>query len=405
MAKANALSSLFVKQCRKPGVYCDGQGLMLRVETAGTKRWVLRVTVRGKRRDIGLGSANSTPLVDVREKAFELRKLARAGRDPVQSRKQAVVPTFADAAFAVHRQRLKLWSNDKHSSQWINSLSDHAFPLIGEKLVSEITTADILKVLTPIWLTKSETARRIRQRIYVVLEWATVAGYRDGANPAAAVGAGLPRARNQGRHFAAMPYGEVPAFMTRLHAVGSAEASCLALQFLILTAARTGEVIGATWAEIDFENATWIISAERMKARLEHRVPLSPQSLAVLKKARTLQLAGNLIFPGRRGQRLSNMSMAMILRRRGRAETVHGFRSSFRDWSAESTNFPRDVCEAALAHVIRNKTERAYRRTDLFEKRRQLMNAWAGFLFDELNTSAEALNSEALTAVENKNVG
>lgn len=391
MAKANALTSVFVKQCRGPGVYRDGQGLMLRVETTGTKRWVLRVTVRGKRRDIGLGSANAVTLAEARDRATDLRRLARDGIDLVaaQQATRTAIPTFADVATNVHRQRVRAWSNGKHSSQWINTLRDYAYPVFGQKPVSEITSADVLAVLTPIWLSKHETARRVRQRIRAVLEWATVAGHRDGPNPAESVGAGLPRPPDRRHHFEAMSYERVPHFVRDLQECGSGELVRLALEFLILTAARTGDVIGAHWSEIDFESATWTIPAERMKARREHRVPLSPRSIEILKRAKQLPPTIGLIFPGRRGKPLSNMAMAMVMRRLGRTETVHGFWSSFRDWTAETTNVPREVCEAALAHAVENKTERAYRRTDLFAKRRQLMDAWAKFISGEKCCSTE----------------
>ncbi len=290
---------------------------------------------------------------------------------------RTTVPSFAEAAATVHRQRLAGWSNGKHRDQWINTLRDHAFPEIGDKLVSEISPADVLAVLTPIWLTKHETARRVRQRIRTVLEWATVAGHRDGANPAVGVGAGLPRQPSRVRHFEAMPYGELPNFLRKVRASGASELVKLALEFLILTAARTCEVVEARWTEIDVGEATWRISGSRMKARREHRVPLSPRCIEILKRAKALRPTSELIFPGRRGRPLSNMAMTMTMRRLNRSETVHGFRSSFRDWAAEATNFSREVCEAALAHVVESKVERAYRRTDLFEKRRQLMEAWA----------------------------
>jgi integrase len=383
VAKANALTSIFVKQCRRAGVYRDGQGLMLRVEPTGTKRWVLRITVRGKRRDVGLGSASDVSLVDARDRAFELRRLARDGVDPVGAQRAArtTIPTFAEAAAMVHRQRLKGWSNGKHRDQWINTLRDHAFPEIGDKLVSEISTADVLAVLTPIWLTKHETARRVRQRTRAVLEWAAVAGHREGTNPAVNVGAGLPRQPDQARrHFEAMPYADVPAFIRKLRPVANGEIVRLSLEFLILTAARTNEVTGGRWTEIDMDEAAWTIPVGRMKARRQHRVPLSPRCLEILTRVSALGPKGELIFPGQCGKPLSNMAMAMLMRRLGRKETVHGFRSSFRDWAAETTNFPREVCEAALAHTVENKVERAYRRSDLFTKRRALMLAWTEYV-------------------------
>lgn len=381
MTKANALTPVFVKQCKTAGVYRDGQGLILRVEATGARRWVLRLTIRGKRRDIGLGSAREVSLVEARDKAVELRRLKRDGADPIAAQRTAkkTAPTFAEAAAIVHRQRLRAWSNGKHRDQWINTLRDHAFPEIGNKLVADISTGDVLAVLTPIWLTKHETARRVRQRVRAVLEWAAVAGHREGANPAIGVGAGLPRQPSKGGHFAAVPYTEVPALACRLRASAGGEVTRLALGFLILTAARTNEVTGAQWDEIDLDDASWKVPAARMKARREHRVPLPQRCVEILLRARELRRRSDLVFPGKLGKPLSNMAMAMLMRRLGRSETVHGFRSSFRDWAAEATNFPREVCEAALGHLVESKVERAYRRTDLFEKRRLLMQAWADF--------------------------
>lgn len=383
MAKANGLTSVFVKQCRQAGVYRDGQGLMLRVEPTGAKRWVLRITVRGRRRDIGIGSAKDVSLIEARDQAFELRRLARNGHDPVSARRAArtSIPTFRDAATEVHSQRLKGWSNGKHRDQWINTLRDHAYPHIGDKLVSDISTADILNVLTPIWLTKYETAKRVRQRIRAVLDWSSVSGFRTGPNPADLVSAGLPRPPREERHHDSMPYEDVPIFIRSLKESVSSETIQLALEYLILTAARTGEVIGARWHEISLEREIWILSAARMRKGFprEHRVPLSPRCIEILDRARNLYPNSEIIFPGRRGQELSNMAMAMLMRRLGRSETVHGFRSSFRDWAAETTNFSREVCEAALAHVVESKVERAYRRSDLFAKRRLLMSNWARY--------------------------
>jgi integrase len=279
----------------------------------------------------------------------------------------------------VHSHQRGGWANGKHVEQWINTLRHQAFPIIGDKAISEITPADVLAVLSPIWLSKPETARRVRQRIRVILEWARVAGHRDGINPADAVGAGLPRQSRKREHFASVPYAEVPELVRRSRASSGSGMVRLAFEFLILTAARTGEAIGARWVEIDFETKTWTIPASRMKAKREHRVPLSPRCIEILHLAKALQPKSEFIFAGRHGEQLSNMALGMFLRRLGREETVHGFRSSFRDWAAES-GFSHEVCEAALAHMLESKVERAYRRTDLFEQRREVMMAWAVFL-------------------------
>jgi integrase len=384
VAKANALTAVRVKECRHPGVYRDGQGLLLRVEPNGAKRWVLRVTFRGKRHDIGLGSARGVSLQEARERAAERRKDVREGRDPVAAQRavRSTIPTFAEATAIVHEHHREGWANGKHVEQWINTLRDQAFPIIGDKPISEITAADVLAVLSPIWLSKPETARRVRQRIRVILEWARVAGHRDGngINPADAVGAGLPRQSRKTEHFASVPYTELPQLVSRARASSGSGVVRLAFEFLILTAARTGEVIGAHWTEMDLSDATWTIPATRMKARREHRVPLSDRCVEILRLVKGLRPKSDLVFPGRHDQQLSNMALPMVIRRLGREETVHGFRSSFRDWAAEATNCPQEVCEAALAHVVDNKVERAYRRSDLFDKRRELMEQWASYV-------------------------
>ena len=376
MARVNLLTAVFVKQCHRPGVYRDGQGLLLRVDQRGAKRWVHRVTIRGSRRDVGLGSAKTVSLQNARDRAADLRKAAREGRDPVaaQSATRSTIPTFAEAARIPHEQHREGWANGKHVEQWINTLRHHAFPLIGGKLVSEITASDVLCVLSPIWLAKPETARRVRQRIRLVLERARVAGHRDGINPADAVGAGLPRQSRKTEHFASVPYAEVPELVRRSRVSSGSGIVRLAFEFLVLTVGRTGEVIGARWIEINFKEATWTIPASRMKARREHRVPLSTRCVEILEFAKELQPKSELIFPGRRGEQLSNMALPMFLTRLERNETVHGFRSSFRDWAAEA-GFAHEVCEAALAHVVENRVEAAYRRTDLFARRRTLMRA------------------------------
>lgn len=405
MAKANALTALSVKQARRPGVYLDGQGLRLRVEEGGAKRWVLRLTVNGRRRDVGLGSATDVSLFEARERAADLRKAARDGKDPVavQRAVRTLVPTFREAAEQEHARRCKAWREGKHRAQWINSLRQHAYPKIGHRLVSDITMSDVLDVLAPIWVDKAETARRVRQRIRVVLEYTRVAGHRDGINPADAVGAALQRQLRRSGHHAAMPFAEVPAFMRQLHASDGEGLVRLALEFTILTAMRTREVLGARWEEIDIMSATWTVPAERMKVEAEHRVPLSSRCLEVLRLARALAPKSELVFPSRRkrGAALSDMAMLMHLRRLGYRSTTHGFRSSFRDWASETTNFSREVCEAALAHQVENRVERAYRRGDLLAKRRQLMDAWGNFLSgsssvpDPRTAELENIGSEA----------
>ena len=384
MGESNRLSAKFVEKVKTAGVYRDGAGLLLRVEPSGSKRWVLRATVKGRRRDVGLGSAQEVSLREARDEASALRRLARNGEDPIAMRRQAkgAVVTFEDAAETVHKQRTDLWRNTKHGDQWMSTLRTYAFPEIGKLPVGKIEAADVLRVLAPIWLAKPETARRVRQRIRVILDWAVAAGHRPhiSVNAAEAVRAGLPKQPRKVEHHRAIPWRKVPAFIAQMRETPSIEAIRFALEFLILTAARTGEVITATWPEIDFEAATWTIPASRMKAKREHRVPLSPAALQILTECRTLWPNGTFVFPGRRpGEPLSNMSMLMLMRRLGRKEVPHGLRSSFRDWAADNRK-DRDLAEAALAHALPDRTEAAYRRSDLFEARRALMEDWAAFV-------------------------
>jgi integrase len=373
-----ALTALKVRAVNEPGRYGDGNGLYLVVEPTGAKRWMLRTVVQGRRRDIGLGGAQLVSLAEAREKALNLRKVARAGGDPVAEKARTLVPTFAQAAQSAHTEHVAAWRNKKHAAQWISTLRRYAFPGIGARRVDQIETPDVLKVLSPIWLAKPETARRVKQRIGTVLDWAKAAGFRTGENPVNGVAKGLPKQPDQKSHHATLPYGEVPSFMLNLRASDITEPTRLAFEFLILTSARTKEVIQARWSEV--KDGVWTLPRERMKAKREHRVPLSPRCLAILRRAKELSDGSEYVFCGHSaGKPLSNMVFLMSLRRMGIDVTAHGFRSAFRDWAAERTNFTREVCEAALAHTIRDKAEAAYRRGDLFEKRRKLMNAWAAF--------------------------
>lgn len=379
--KLNALS---VRRIQKPGRHADGSGLYLNVEQSGSKSWLLRVTVKGKARTIGLGSISHVSLAEAREKATRLRKVAKNGGDPISERdgQEKNVPTFEEAARQVYKEHRGAWKNAKHKEQWINTLRDFAFPVMGDRGVDEITSADVLEVLQPIWLTKAETARRVRQRMRAVLDWSIAKHYRETMNPVDAVRKALPKQPAQKKHHASLPYAEIPAFLQELRAFKANAVVKLGLELLIHTAVRTSEILGAEWKEIDFKRSTWTIPAERMKANNEHRVPLSDQSLALLKEMEEYRGKAPWIMLGRSWKKpMSNMVFVMLLRRMGRDDiTVHGFRSSFRDWTAERTSTPRDVCEEALAHQIPDKVERAYRRSDLFEKRRPLMDQWSGFL-------------------------
>lgn len=379
-----ALTAVRVRHATMPGRYADGNGLYLLVTPSGSKQWVLRTVVKGKRCDVGLGGLSLTSLSEAREEAARLRKVARTGGDPLAERRRArvSVPTFEQAAREVHTAHAAAFRNEKHKAQWLASLAADVFPVFGNRRVDQIESADVLRALSAIWLTKPETARRVRQRIKVVLDWAKASGFRSGDNPVDGVTKVLPKQRSTEAHHAALPYGQLPAF---LHALRSAKAGAsvkLAFELLILTAARTSEVLRASWNEFDLDGKTWTIPATRIKAGREHRVPLSPRCIEILERVQTLSNGGQYVFPGRTANRpLSNMAFLMVLRRMNRGDlTAHGFRSSFRDWTAEKTNVPRAVAEAALAHVVKNKTEAAYHRTDLFERRRELMQAWSAFV-------------------------
>ena len=379
------LSAIKVRQIKEPGRYVDGNGLYLVVDPSGAKRWVLRMTVHGKRRDIGLGGVSKVSLEEARERTLEAHKAAREGANPIEERKKAKreIPTFKKAAMQVHEALSPTWKNPKHVAQWINTLDEYAFPFIGDMRVDGIETPDVLKVLSPIWLTRPETARRVRQRIGVVLDWAKANHYRTGDNPVDGVAAGLPKQPKKEEHHAAMDYAEVPGFIKSMRKSDAYEVAKLAFEFLILTATRTNEVISAKLNEIDHKNKVWVIPKERMKAKREHRVPLSPRCLEILEQVKHLREKSDkngYIFPSRTtGKPMNNMAFLLILRKMEIPVTAHGFRSSFRDWAAEETHFPNHVCEAALAHAIDDKTEKAYRRGDLFAKRTKLMEAWASY--------------------------
>ncbi len=377
-----ALSALKVRKISKPGRYADGNGLYLVVDPSGARRWMLRIVVQGRRRDIGFGSARVVELADAREAAQHYRGIARRGGDPISELRKArrFVPTFESAAKMVHAEHAKAWDNAKHTNQWLNTLTAYAFPEIGTRRIDDIETSDLLKILSPIWLTKPETAKRVKQRLRVIFDWAKVSGHRSGDNPVDGIQRALPKRPDRVVHHAAMPYGNVANFVTNMRNGAFSETIKLAFEFLILTAARTNEVLGCRWEEIDQHNKVWTVPPSRMKAGREHRVPLAPRCLEILERARKIAESAKFVFPGRNPEEhLSSMALLMALRRMGESVTVHGFRSAFRDWSAERTNFSREVCEMALAHTIRDKTEAAYRRGDLFEKRSKLMKSWAVF--------------------------
>ncbi|MCY4598351.1 MAG: tyrosine-type recombinase/integrase [Acidobacteria bacterium] len=372
------LTAGFVRSAT-PGKYCDGQGLYLYVQSSGTRSWVQRLGSRGRRHDSGVGSAQLVAPADERERALVNRRLARQGGDPLaEKRRLASMPTFAEAAWLVLEQKRAGWREGRHPQSWWTSLERYAFPRIGARPVSEVTSAEVLEVLTPIWHTKAQTARRMRERIRGVLEWAVAMELRED-NPCDRIGSVLGPQKVAVEHMRALPHQDVPAAVARVRASSVADVAKLALEFLVLTAARWGEVRGAEWTEIDDQDAVWTIPAARMKANRPHRVPLPGRAVEILDAARALG-DGPLVFPGRAGRPLSEKRLRRLLQQQKIAAVPHGFRSTFRDWAAEETEHRREVVEAALAHVVTNKVEAAYARSDLFERRRQLMDEWAAYL-------------------------
>lgn len=334
---------------------------------------------------MGLGGTSIVSLPEARELAIKYRKIAREGGDPIeeQRKERLVVPTFQEAAKTVFEETKSTWKNEKHAQQWINTLETYAFPTIGKRQVNDIQTADILKVLSPIWLLKAETARRVRQRMSTVFDWAKTAGFRTGDNPVDGVERGLPKQATKDQHHAAMPYQEVPEFVAKLRTTETRGIIArLAFEFLILTACRTSEVLKCEWAELDEEQRLWTVPSERMKAKREHRVPLPERALEVLEQAKPYSSSSTFVFLGQKLEKpMSNMVFLTMLKRMEVPYTAHGFRSSFRDWAAETTNYPHEIAEMALAHTIKNKVEAAYRRSDLLERRREMMEDWAVFIY------------------------
>lgn len=390
--KTNRLTAVEVTKLVQPGYYCDGGGLYLQVSKSGSKSWIMRYTMAGKPVEMGLGSCLTFTLAEARKRATAQRKLLTDGINPLETKRsdqlarrmaEASIITFDNAATAYIDSNSPAWRNDKHGDQWRNTIATYASPVIGKLPVSKIDTAHVLRILTPIWLEKTETAVRLRGRIEKILDWAKAQGYRSGDNPAAWRGhldAGLlpaPSKVAETGHHAALPWSEIGAFMASLRAMQGSGAR--AMEIIILTATRTSEVLNAKWAEIDLDAKLWTIPKERMKSFKEHRVPLSDAVVALLKTIKGEDEVIGYIFPGKKKDTaLSNMTCLATLKRMGRSDiTVHGFRSTFRDWVSETTAYPRDVAEMALAHTIEDKSEAAYRRGDLIEKRRAMMADWA----------------------------
>ena len=394
--KNQALSASFVRSVKEKGAYTDGGGLVLRVADNGRKTWIQRISVGGKQRNLGLGAYPAVRLADARQAAIENSRAVQQGRDVIAEKRQAkedakaaaapapTIPTFRDAAKAVIELRAPTWSSPRHAKQWIESLTNHAYPVLGNMPVDEIQSSDVLRMLTPVWTAKPETARRVRQRTETILDFAIVQGWRTRSdNPAGkAVTRVLPKTSQFKDHHKALPYQDLPAALEKVRESTADKITRLAYQFVVLTAGRAGEIRGAVWSEMDWDTSTWEIPAARMKARRPHRVPLSNQALAILRDAwETSGQDGGLIFPTKRsGKAMSNMVFEMLLRRLEIDSTVHGSRSGFKDWAIEQTAFPWIVSEAALAHRLGDSTESAYARSDLFEQRRQLMQQWADYL-------------------------
>ncbi|MFA7351391.1 MAG: integrase arm-type DNA-binding domain-containing protein [Methylotenera sp.] len=390
---AKELSAIEVKRIIQEGLYSVGgvAGLHLQVTKTGARSWILRAKIGDKRRDIGLGAYPETSLAMAREKALEKKSLIANGIDPVEDKRASMARliasqrntiTFDDAADKVHAAKSKTFKNDKYKAQWISAIRMYASPFIGKMPVAEIDLASIKQVFDPIWDDKTDTAKKLRGNVEAILAWATVNGYRKGDNPARWQGYldqiyNKPSQIKTVKHHAAMKIDDMPSFMPKLREQEGIGAR--ALEFTILTAARSGEVRGASWDEIDLDNKVWTIPAERMKGKKEHRSALSNDAIALL-QAMPRFVDNNLVFPSPRGGKLSDMTLSAVLKRMDIKVVPHGFRSTFRDWASERTNHSHEVKEMALAHTVGSKVEAAYRRGDLFEKRIALMQDWADFI-------------------------
>jgi len=408
------LTAMAIKAATEPGSYQDGDGLMLLVKppsdvakargaTFGARSWQLRLQVDGKRRDFGLGPLSSVGLADARTKADEVRKLYRSGVDPVAKKRadklsQAIIPTFRKAAESTHADMKAGWRNAKHRKDWLSSLERYAFESIGDTRIDMVTAPMVRDMLLPIWLEKAESARRVRQRVKAVMDWATAKGFRP-VFDMTAINKGLPRQPKADSHFEAMDYGKVPAFVAKVRAEPET-AGRLALLFTLFTAARSGETRGATWSEIDVEAKEWTIPAARMKGGKVHVVPLSEPAIAILERLKPTarNLTDAFIFSSDRKRPLSDMTLTKVMRDMSLSATVHGFRSAFKDWAVESTGFPDAVSEAALAHKDADKVRSAYRRTDFRKMRVDLMAAWAAHCTSHDATDSKVTPIRKVTA-------
>lgn len=393
---AKTLTAAFVKSVKVAGKYGDENGLRLVVKPSGAKQWVQRLTIRSKRTEMGLGSAKLVTLAEAREAAHANKKLARAGGDPLRAKRESqLVLTFEEAARKVHEINLPTWTNPKHGKQFISTLETYAFPALGNYKVGEITNSDVMDALLPIWLDKQETARRVMQRISTVMKWAIAQGMRQD-NPADNIKSAMPKQKAKVKHRKSLPYDKVNTCIQVVKGSGAGISTKLALEFLILTAARSGEVRGATWDEIDFgggdaanpaipaNRVTWTIPAQRMKMDKEHSVPLPARAVEILHEAKAISSGGDLIFEGTKPNKpLSDMTLSKLVKELGFDVDVHGFRTSFRTWTQEQGNYPREICEAALAHGIKDKAEAAYARSDYMDKRAAMMDDWAAYVAKE----------------------
>ena len=402
----NRLTAFRVSSLKKPGLHADGAGLYLKVDKGGSKSWVFRYMFERRARYLGLGSVTTISLASARSLAVEARQKLELGHDPIKAKREVAKTlaadkakslTFKQCAEAYMTAHEPSWKNVRHRGQWRTTMKEFVYPKLGDRVADDIETEHVLGVLEPIWLKTPETASRIRGRVELVLDWAKARGLRSGDNPARWRGHLanlLPKASKVApvRHLPALPFDEVPAFVSELRTVGSHSHTALALELLVLTATRANETLSATWSEFDLEKKVWCIPAQRMKAGREHRIPLSDSAIEILKEMESVRQTV-FVFPSvATGRPLSSMALLRVLRRMQRdGITVHGFRSSFRDWAAETTNFPNHVVEMALAHTVESKVEGAYRRGDLFEKRRKLMDAWAAYIANRAGLSCLAI--------------
>ncbi len=376
----NELSAVWVnKKNIDAGFYADGNGLYLKVDKSGAKRWIQRLVIHGKRKDMGLGSATLVSLADAREQARNNRALARSGGDPLAEKRKEQPLTFKESAYAVYEINKPSWKNEKHAKQWINTLEKYVFPDIGDKLISQIDTPDILTVLQPIWLTKHETARRIKQRMSSVFKWTQAKQWRSN-DPTDNIEKALPKYKKPVKHHKSLPFDEVSQAIETIKNSHALPITKLAFEFLVLTACRSGDVRGMRWDEL--EGNKWVIPASRMKKEKEHRVPLSERCMEIIAIAKTMKDGSGLVFTNN-SKPLSDMTLSKLMKDLGIQAVPHGFRTSFRQWTTEKTNYQWQICEFALAHVVGDDAEQAYQRSDLFEKRKHMMEAWAQYVTNQ----------------------